>query len=68
MKKKNSGGQRFLDEGQQASLETAPPADGGLWTSLKVAAWISDHIFINTPKVLAEVSHQPMPLLCLAPL
>ena len=44
-KRKNNRGQRFLDETQQASLEaalSAPPADGGLWTGPKVAAWISE--------------------------
>ena len=36
---------RCLDKAQQQMLETAllsPPADGGLWTSPKVAAWISE--------------------------
>ena len=44
-KRKNSGRKRFLDETQQAALEVAlsvPPADGGLWTGPKVAAWISE--------------------------
>ena len=44
-KRKNNGRQRLLDETQQAALETAlsePPADGGLWTGPKVAAWISE--------------------------
>ena len=44
-KRKNNGRQRFLDETQQAALETVlsePPADGGLWTGPKVAAWISE--------------------------
>lgn len=44
-KRKNNGGKRFLDETQQAALEDAlsePPADGGLWTGPKVAAWISE--------------------------
>ncbi|MDE0089587.1 MAG: winged helix-turn-helix domain-containing protein [Candidatus Poribacteria bacterium] len=43
-KRENNKGQRFLDETQQAALETAlsVPADGGLWTGPKVAAWISD--------------------------
>ena len=34
-----------MDETQQAALEEAfsvPPADGGLWRGLKVAAWISE--------------------------
>ncbi|MDE0480999.1 MAG: winged helix-turn-helix domain-containing protein [Candidatus Poribacteria bacterium] len=44
-KRKNNGGKRFLDETQQAALEVAlsvSPADGGLWTGPKVAAWISE--------------------------
>ena len=44
-KRKDNKGQRFLDETQQAALEaalSAPPADGGLWTGPKVAAWISE--------------------------
>lgn len=44
-KRKNNGRQRILDETQQAALEAAlssPPADGGLWTGPKVAAWISE--------------------------
>ena len=46
-KRKNNGGRRFLDETQQASLMDAlgaPPADGGLWTGPKVAAWISEEL------------------------
>ncbi len=44
-KRKNNGRKRILDETQQAALEAAlssPPADGGLWTGPKVAAWISE--------------------------
>ena len=44
-KRKNNKGRRFFDETQQAALEAAlsgPPADGGLWTGPKVAAWISE--------------------------
>jgi len=44
-KRKNNGGKRFLDETQQAALEvmlSVPPADGGLWTGPKGAAWISE--------------------------
>ena len=44
-KRKNNGGKCFLDETQQAALEVAlstPPADDGLWTGPKVAAWISE--------------------------
>ena len=44
-KRKNNTGVRFLDETQQAALAaalSAPPADGGLWTGPKVAAWISE--------------------------
>lgn len=46
-KRKNNGGKRLLDETQQAALEVAlssPPADGGLWTGPKVAAWISETV------------------------
>ena len=46
-KRKNNGGRRFLDETQQAALLAAlagPPADGGLWTGPKVAAWISEEL------------------------
>ena len=46
-KRKNNGRRRFLDETQQAALEaalSAPPADGGLWTGPKVAAWISERL------------------------
>ena len=44
-KRKNNKGRRFFDETQQAALKAAlsgPPADGGLWTGSKVAAWISE--------------------------
>lgn len=40
----NPGAAPLLDTGQQAALRAAladPPPDGGLWTSRKVAAWIS---------------------------
>ena len=43
--RKNNGAKRLLDETQQAALEVAlssPPADGGVWTGPKVAAWISE--------------------------
>lgn len=39
----NPGAAPLLDAGQQAALRAAlaaPPPDGGLWTSRKVAAWI----------------------------
>ena len=44
-KRKNNSAPRCLDKAQQQMLETALlslPADGGLWTSPKVAAWISE--------------------------
>lgn len=44
-RKENKGAKPLLDEQQQALLWQAlqaPPADGGLWTGTKVAAWMSD--------------------------
>lgn len=43
----NPGATPLLDAAQQDQLRTAlggPPPDGGLWTSRKVAAWISDRV------------------------
>ena len=44
-RKENKGAKPLLDEPQQALLWQAlqaPPADGGLWTGTKVAAWMSE--------------------------
>lgn len=44
-RKQNRGAKPLLDEQQQALLWQAlqtPPADGGLWTGTKVAAWMSE--------------------------
>lgn len=43
----NAGAPPLLDVAQQAALRAAlaqPPPDGGLWTSRKVAAWISERV------------------------
>jgi transposase len=43
----NPGAAPLLDAAQQARLRAAladPPPDGGLWTSRKVAAWISEQL------------------------
>ena len=62
-KRKNNGRRRFLDETQQAALEaalSAPPADGGLWTGPKVAAWISERLQRPvSARVRLEVSQTP---------
>ena len=62
-KRKNNGRRRFLDETQQAALEaalSATPADGGLWTGPKVAAWISERLQRPvSARVRLEVSQTP---------
>ena len=43
-RKENKGAKPLLDDQQQALLWQAlqaPPADGGLWSGTKVAAWMS---------------------------
>jgi hypothetical protein len=42
----NAGAPPLLDADGRAALDaalTAPPADGGLWSGRKVAAWIAEH-------------------------
>jgi hypothetical protein len=41
----------LLDDAQTAALAVvlaAPPADGGLWTGRKVAAWMATHAGVAT--------------------
>jgi transposase len=44
---RNAGAKPLLDEDDEAALKAAlaaPPADGGLWTGPKVAAWIGTRL------------------------